>query len=110
MIRFPLGNQIKSTRIEDSSCESKLTFEVFKTTLINRFEINENQLVGKQITLKCQRPPVNRDLIIDSQTKLDKVLETILDPNTTNIDRKLEAEIILTEIPKGNPFLQKSAD
>ena len=42
-------------------------------------------------------------MIIDSQTKFDKVLETILDPNTAIADKKLEAEIILSDLPKPVP-------
>ena len=52
-------------------------------------------------------------MIIDSQTKFDKVLETILDPNTAVADKKLEAEIILSDLPKpapSNPFLLKASE
>ena len=50
MIRFSLNSQQQSAlqpRAEESESENKLSFEVFKTTLINRFEINENKLIGK---------------------------------------------------------------
>ena len=59
------------------------------------------------------RPSAQRDLVIDSQVKFDKVLETIIDPNTVTLDKKLEAEIILSDVPKtiqGNPFMSKAID
>ena len=59
------------------------------------------------------RPTANRDLVIDSQAKFDKVLETILDPNTAAADKKLEAEIILSDLPKpiqSNPFVSKAPE
>ena len=46
------------------------------------------------------RPSAERDLVIDNQVKFDKVLKAILDPNTVTLDKKLEAEIILSDVPK----------
>ena len=59
------------------------------------------------------RPSAERDLVIDSQAKFDKVLKTILDPNTAALDKKLEAEMILSDLSmqtQGNPFVSKAAD